>query len=227
MASQVFVNSMHSFPSPAGVLIFYVCNYLGPFYNVQYMCCIYCLVSMLMGEGVLGFFFLYSEHYSWGVGEEQPCSQNPLPRGTRAPPLTLCIPQSHENWRSHVLMSSKCLSDKIWLLTFGVLSFHLAFALFFFLTGLWVHQRSKFILYQNILFTYILYLFYSLPQLDVFIWMLFQGPWLYFGNERLCALVFNFKTVMSFPCALFSHAQNSIVLGEIHFDSVPVTFFST
>lgn len=188
-----------------------------------------CLVSMLMGEGVLGFLFLYFEHYSWGAGEEQLCSQSPLPRGTRALPLTLCVPQSHENRRSHVWMSSKCLSDKIWLLTFGVLShFYLGFALFFFLTGLWVHHhRSKFILYQNILFTYILYLFYSLPHLDVFLWMLFQGPWLYFGNERLCALVFNFKTFMSFACALFSHAQSSIVLGEIHFDSVPMTFFST
>lgn len=39
MASQVYVNSMHSFPSPTGVLIFYICNYLGPFYNVQYICC--------------------------------------------------------------------------------------------------------------------------------------------------------------------------------------------
>lgn len=39
MASQVYVNSMHSFPSPTGVLIFYVCNYLGLFYNVQYICC--------------------------------------------------------------------------------------------------------------------------------------------------------------------------------------------
>ena len=92
---------------------------------------------MLMGEGVLGFFFLYSEHYSWGAGEEQLCSQSPLPRVIWTPLLTLCVPQSHENQRSHVLMSSKCLSGKIWLLTFGVLShFYLAFALFFFLTGL-------------------------------------------------------------------------------------------
>lgn len=48
------------------------------------------------GEGVLGFFFLYSEHYSaGGVGEEQPAVRI-LPRGTRLRLLTLCIPQSHE-----------------------------------------------------------------------------------------------------------------------------------
>ena len=54
---------------------------------------------MLMGEGVLGFFFLYSEHYSWGAGEEQLCSQSPLPRVIWTPLLTLCVPQSHENQR--------------------------------------------------------------------------------------------------------------------------------
>ena len=44
---------------------------------------------MLMGEGVLGFFFLCSEHYTWGAGEEQPCGQIPLPRGT---PGSACDP---------------------------------------------------------------------------------------------------------------------------------------
>lgn len=152
-------------------------------------------------------------------------SQESLPRGTRAPPLTLDLTEPW-NWRSHVLMSNKCLSDKIWLLTFGVLSYFTWLLPLFLSYWFMSSSKVKIYSYQNI-FTYILYLFYSLPQLDVFIWMLSSKDLGYLWNERLCALVFNFKTFIClflFVSLIFT-CDSSIVLGEIHFDSVPMTFF--
>lgn len=108
--------------------------------------------------------FLFPLFWTLHLGSRRGAALRPdsPPGGLLALPVTLRVPRSHENQRPHVLMSNKCLSDKIWLLSFGVLShFYLAFALFFFLTCLWVHHhRSNFIFLPK----YIVCL-YSLPRL--------------------------------------------------------------
>ena len=137
----------------------------------------------------MGFFFLYSEHCSWGGRGAQTSNQILLLRGTPGFISDPRYPTRPWNWSSHSLCLVKCLSDKSWLLTFGVLFTWL------------VTSYSSLLAYKS---KCLVFIFYP-PFLAVCIWMLFRGPWLHVGHERLCALVFSFKTFTSFFCAFHMH----------------------
>lgn len=223
---------MHSFPSPVGVLIFYVCNYLGLFYNVQYIV-VYVVWWPCWWGKVYWVSFSFILNITVGEWERSSPAVRIPPQRDLAPPLTLCIPQSHENWRSHVLMSNKCLLIKSGSLPLGFSYFTWLSCLFFLFLLVY-----EFIKGQNLFFTKICYFYlYSLPILffttvRCFYLNALPRTLAVLGNlKTLCPLVFNFANIhvislcLIFTCTeQYSPGRNSFWFCANDF-FFPLNFF--